>query len=309
MPWRKGVNDKLCPAALRNKPLPHLQTTNKQTTSNKMESSLFAKEIGDGIPLLVIHGWEMEGGVEEIDFEPIFSKIAGIRRIYVDLPGMGQTPANGIKSQDDIYERLVEFINIKIEKTRFLVAGTSCGGYLARAIVQKYSDQVDGLLLRVPLIEPDNAKRDLDPFEPLFSNEQAMLDVSTEERSLLGNVLVQTPAYINSTLSKTQNVWEPAVKASDAKALNPIREDPKKYSLSFPLNDAKFLGPTLILCGRQDEVVGYRDSLRLLELYPRSSYAILDRGTHGLPIDDHGIFEAFVNDWIARVQEWRKGNL
>lgn len=47
------------------------------------------------------------------------------------------------------------------------------------------------------------------------------------------------------------------------------------------------------------------DSLRLLELYPRSTYVVLDRGTHGLPIDETSVFEALVRDWINRVNEWR----
>ena len=91
--------------------------------------------------------------------------------------------------------------------------------------------------------------------------------------------------------------------------LDPIRADPQRYRLSCPLDDqvAKFLAPTLVICGRHDESVGYRDSLRLLELYPRSTYVVLDRGTHGLPIDQTSLFDALVRDWIIRVEEWRGG--
>jgi hypothetical protein len=39
-----------------------------------MESILSAHEIGEGLPVLIIHGWQMEGRVEELDFEPIFKK-------------------------------------------------------------------------------------------------------------------------------------------------------------------------------------------------------------------------------------------
>lgn len=131
--------------------------------------------------------------------------------------------------------------------------------------------------------------------------------MSTEDKNLLGNVLVQTPAYIQTLKAKYKKVYVPAERAADKKTLDPIREDPQRYLLSIPLDDesAKFLAPALVICGRQDGVVGYRDSLRLLELYPRSTYAVLDRGTHGLPIDETGVFEALVRDWIFRVNEWR----
>lgn len=209
-----------------------------------MESILSAHEIGEGLPVLIIHGWKMEARVEELDFEPIFSTIPGLRRIYVDLPGMGTTPAKNVKDLDDIYLRLVQFIDSRLGKSRFLLVGSSCGGYLARAIAQKYSNQVDGLLLRVPLIEPKDSMRDLDAFKPLVANEQLMSDMSAEDKTLLGDVLVQTPAE----------------KKADSQVLDPIRADPHRYQLSFSVDNegAKFFAPTLIICGRQDESVGYR---------------------------------------------------
>lgn len=272
-----------------------------------METVLSAQEFGDGLAVLIIHGWQMDGRVEQRDFEPIFNNIPGLRRIYVDLPGMGKTPANNVKDLDDIYHRLVQFVDARLGQSRFLLVGSSCGGYLARAIAQRYTGQVDGLLLRVPLMEPEGSRRDLDPFRPLLADEQLMSTLSADDRTSLGNVVVQTPAYIETLKAKYAEVYRPAVEASDDKVLDPIREDPRRYQLSFSLDDenCKFLAPTLVVCGRQDESVGYRDSLRLLELYPRSTFAVLDRGTHGLPIDETGVFEALVRDWITRVEEWR----
>lgn len=161
-------------------------------------------------------------------------------------------------------------------------------------------------MLRVPLIEPEDSKRDVDDIKPLIANEQVMSNISAEDRTLLGNVLVQTPDYIEALKTKCEKAYLPAEKAADTEVLDPIRADPRRYQLSFSLNDDKFFAPTIIICGRQDESVGYRDSLRLLELYPRSTYIVLDRGTHGLPIDETGVFEALVRDWIARVDESRQ---
>lgn len=272
-----------------------------------MDSILSAHEVGEGLPVVIIHGWQMEGRVEELDFEPIFNQTPGLRRIYVDLPGMGKTPANNIKDMDDIYLRLVQFIEFRLGRSRFLLVGSSCGAYLARALAQKYIEQVDGLLLRVPLIEPEDSMRDLDPFKPLVPNEQLMSSLSTEDKALLGNVLVQTPAYLKTVKAKYEEVYLPAERAADNKVLDPIRADPQRYQLSFSLDNehSKFFAPTLIVCGRQDMAVGYRDSLRLLELYPRSTYIVLDRGTHGLPVDQASLFQALVRDWIVRVDEWR----
>jgi pimeloyl-ACP methyl ester carboxylesterase len=272
------------------------------------DSTLYAREIGAGLPVLIIHGWGLDGTLEELDFEPVFSTIPNLRRIYVDLPGMGKTPANNVKDLDDMYLRLAHFVDTRLGKSTFLLVGTSCGGYLARALAQKYADQVAGLLLRVPLVQPKNELRDLDPFEPLVRNETLMSSMSAEDKALIGgeNVLVQTPAYIESLRAK-YGVARAAEKAADNEATDPIRGDAQRYQLSLAL-DAKLFAPTLILCGRQDDVVGYRDSLRLLELCPRSTFAVLDRAKHDLPVDQNAVFEALVRDWLTRVDEWRAEN-
>ena len=270
-------------------------------------SSLSAHEIGEGLPVLIIHGWEMDGKVEELDFEPIFTKVPGYRRIYVDLPGMGTTPANNVKDLDDMLLRLVQFIDARLGKSHFLLVGTSCGGYLARALAQEYVGQVDGLLLRVPLIEPKDSLRNLDTFRPLVANKQLMSSIPSEDKTLLGDILIQTPAYIKALKAKYEAAIQPALKAANNKVLDHIRADSQRYQIS-PASDnmhTRLYSPTLILCGRQDTAVGYRDSLRLLELYPRSTYVVLDRAGHDLPVDENGVFEALLRDWLSRVDEWR----
>ncbi|GAD95794.1 alpha/beta hydrolase [Paecilomyces variotii No. 5] len=262
-------------------------------------------EVGDGVPVLFVHGWEMNGHTEALDYEPIFSSISGYRRIYVDLPGMGSTPADQIDDLDGVYRWLVNFIDERIGTSRFLIIGSSCGAYLARALAQQYTAQVDGLLLRVPLIEPDDSKRDLDPFRPLVQDDQLMNSVLPEERTRLGDVLIQTPAYLDA-LKQRFDVGFSASESANKEVLDKIRNDKQRYRLSVPI-DQPFGAPTLIVAGRQDESVGYRDSRRLLEQYSRSTYVVLDRGRHPLPIDDpeRKLFEALVRDWLYRVNEWR----
>lgn len=272
-----------------------------------MDPILSTREIGEGFPVVIIHGWQMNGKVEERDLEPVFTKTPGLCRIYVDLPGMGATPANGVKNLDDMYHRLVQFVESRLGRSRFLLVGSSCGGYLARTLAQKYVDQVDGLLLRVPLIEPNDSKRHLDAITPLIANEQVMSSIPVEDKAALGNVLIQTPTYVETLTKRYKELFLPAKEAADNELLEQIRADPERYQLSASLlNDrATFPAPTLILCGRHDDNVGYRDSLRLLETCPRSTYVVLDRGSHDLPIDETGVFEAMVRDWIFRVEEWR----
>lgn len=269
---------------------------------------LHADEIGSGFPLLVIHGWECSGRVEQLDFEPALAPVTTktpLRRIYVDLPGMGRSPADGVRNLDDMFRRLCDLIDARIGTGPFAVAGTSCGGYLARAVAQRYATQVAGLLLRVPVGEPDKTRRDTDAFAPVVSDATALTE--EDKKVLGGKVLVQTPAYVAALRAKVEGVYNTALEAADQPLLEEIFADPERYRLSREVLDEekKFGAPALVLLGRQDEVVGYRDCVRLLEVYTRSTMAVLDRGTHALPVDEGGLFGELVRDWVVRVEEWR----
>lgn len=188
-----------------------------------------------------------------------------------------------------------------------MLIGSSCGAYLARALAQKYLHQIDGLLLRVPLIEPEDSKRDVDTIEPLIKNEGVMSSLSREDRMLLGidnggKVIVQTEEYVDELKRKCREVYVPAEEGADKGVLDPIRGDVGRYRLSEEVlgerSGEKLMAPTMVVCGRQDESVGYRDCLGLLERYPRATFAVLDRGTHGLPVggSERGVFGALVRD-------------
>ncbi|KAK0262755.1 hypothetical protein LTR35_017648 [Friedmanniomyces endolithicus] len=264
--------------------------------------------MGQGFPVLIIHGWTMSGTVEAHDFEPIFSKSPDYRRIYVDLPGMGDSPAGDIQDLDSMLERVSAFVDTHILSSHFLLIGTSCGAYIARALAYKYSSAVDGLLLRVPLVEPVTAKRDLDPFVPAIADAALLSSFSRADREMLGHVVVQTPEYIDRLRRRTEAIVLPAIAAADSAVLDPIRSDPDRYKLTAPLHDPEtpFVKPTLILTGRQDTVVGHRDARSLLTCHPRATFVALDRADHGLPVDETNLFEALVSDWLWRVEELRQ---
>ena len=258
---------------------------------------------GEGIPVLLLHGWTMDRQLEIADYEPIFADRNGYKRIYPDLPGMGQSEAKpGLKNQDDVLAALLGFIDQVIGKQRFLLAGTSLGGYLARAIAVERRDQVAGLLLKVPAVIADTAKRDLPPFQPVVRDDALMAALSADERTALGDVLVQTPGYIESLRPKVHELVQPAI-AATAQIAHDIRADPKRYGFSFDLvaREKGFSAPTLIIAGRQDTTVGYRDALGLLESYPRASLAVLDGADHKWPVVRLTLLEAFVENWLARI--------
>jgi len=60
-------------------------------------------EHGEGVPVLALHGAGVDHREVMACLEPVLGGFAGYRRIYLDLPGMGRTPApETISSADDV---------------------------------------------------------------------------------------------------------------------------------------------------------------------------------------------------------------
>jgi pimeloyl-ACP methyl ester carboxylesterase len=261
---------------------------------------------GEGMPILFLHGWAMDHRDESLVYERFFADRPGYRRIYTDLPGMGKTAARQwIKNQDHYLDIVLRFIATVIGEQSFLLAGTSAGAYLARGVVHRMGARIEGLLLRVPLIVPEDAKRDVAKFARLVEDQSVMAKLMPEERQVHAEILVHSPRYLNAARKKHDKQVSPAMTIADQKHLEPIRRDPKRYGFSFDIDapSERFGAPTLIVTGRQDINVGYRDAWRLLDNYPRASFAVLDRADHGFPIDQHNIFFALLDDWLDRVAE------
>src|SRR6185312_4678968 len=82
------------------------------------------------------------------------------------------------------------------------------------------------------------------------------------------------------------------------------------FVFSFAVDELPepFPAPTLILTGRQDSMVGYRDAWGLLENYPRATFVTLDRAGHALAEEQATLFRALVGEWLDRVEEYAMSN-
>ena len=148
----------------------------------------------------------------------------------------------------------------------------------------------------------DTARRDLPPFEPVVRDDALIANLDVAEREALGDVLVQTPGYIAALRPKVHERVQPAIAATRPIA-HEIRADPARYTVSFDLAAAEkgFSAPTLIVAGRQDTTVGYRDAVGLLESYPHASLVVLDGADHKWPVVRLTLLEALVENWLARI--------
>lgn len=264
------------------------------------------KEFGSGRPIILLHGWNLDHECEVADFEPIFADRPGWRRLYLDMPGHGRSPsAERVRDMDGVLQVILEFIDAVIPGQRIAVAGTSAGALPARGVVYRRPDQVAGLLIRMPLIIADDAKRTRPDPAVLVEDKEFIASLPAEDKEIYGDILVQKEGFLEPLKRYMDRYIWPALARGDEAFRNAIRQDPERYGLSFDVDHLPqpFLGPSLIVAGRQDTAVGYRDQWRIIENYPRATFAVLDRAGHGTPPEQKRLFRALVHEWLARLEE------
>jgi len=262
--------------------------------------SINYEEIGSGRPLFMLHGGSLDHRHMQNDMEPLFTDRGGWRRIYPDLPGTGKTrSAEWITNQDHMLDVVLEFIDVVAPGQRFAVAGASYGGYLARGVLHQREGQIDGLLLIVPVIEPDRGKRTLPKHQVLKEDETFLTALTPNEQWLRELAVVQ-----NLGLLEYQRNWIIPALAKADRDFEKRLEANNAFTFDVNTLPEPFPGPSLFLTGRYGPWCGSQDTYRILGTYPRATFATLDRAGHALTYEQNTLFAALVNEWLDRVEEY-----
>jgi pimeloyl-ACP methyl ester carboxylesterase len=225
----------------------------------------------------MLHGWLADHLCCVRILEPIFKQRSGWKRIYPDLPGMGKTPGKEwITKQDDVLDVILNFITSVVPGQNVSIAGFSYGGYLAQGVVYQKSALVNGVLLLAPHTGVDERERSLPKHIILVEDK-----VLTEE---------------------FKDYFGRAIKMADQEFVSRLKDN---FAFSFDVRvlPEPFDRPALILTGRHDSELGYRDAWDILENYPRATFAILDRAGHPLPYEQEHLLHVLVDEWLDRVEE------
>jgi pimeloyl-ACP methyl ester carboxylesterase len=248
--------------------------------------AVYYVEHGTGRPVLILHGAGVDHREAEACFEPVLEGVAGLRRIYPDLPGMGRTIAPGtLRSADDVLDTLLDFADEVIGGTAHLLIGHSAGAYYAQAMAARRPAQVAGLALVCPLLP---GLRDVPEHRVVAGSGVIGDDVF---RSYF---VIQTPEM----LERYERHVAPAAALVDQTALERIGE---RWAFT-PDHAPAYAGPTVVVAGRLDSTVGYAAATDLVEHYPHATLAVVDDAGHALPHEQPNLLRALLAEWLARVE-------
>lgn len=251
----------------------------------------------------MIHGFCVDHHLL-LGLDPLFAVRGQWRRVYIDLPGMGKSDAGPeIESADAVADAVVSFARKTFANERFAILGNSFGGMIARHVVAEFGDQILGLALLCPVAVADHAQRIVPPQIILQKDPDllASLDpadaVDYEEMAVL-----QSP----ENWDRFRESVLPGLRVFDQTAIDRISGN---YALRVEPEDRspRFVGPTVIVMGQQDHVVGFHDQIALSEHYVHSTVAVLDRAGHNVHLDQPEVTRVLLDEWLTRMER-RMGN-
>jgi pimeloyl-ACP methyl ester carboxylesterase len=262
-----------------------------KTFQNDAGATLSYHDVGHGHCVLALHGAYSTHHELASALEPMLARYDTYRRLYPDLPGMGASPPNdSTQSSNDVIDLLEQFVDDQIGDGPLLVIGQSYGAHLARGLAARRPRQVVGLALICPLMpegmnpEPQVVvQSDVDP--------TALLDPSHVD-DFLGYFVVHT----DETVRRFKEAVVPSLGRFDGEAVERIMSE---WRLDPDPDELEFHPPALIVTGRNDSTVGYRQQMSLIDRYLRSSFFVLAGTGHALPHERSDLLSDLIDDWLA----------
>jgi pimeloyl-ACP methyl ester carboxylesterase len=252
--------------------------------------SLEYDDIGNGVPLLLIHGFPLDRTL----WRP---QIAGLSQIYrviaPDLRGFGQSSeTDGETVTMDQYasdlKSLLDSLNIK----QAVIGGISMGGYIALALYAQYADRVKGLILANTRAVPDSEE-----------GRQARLANADQVDQVGPGFLVGTmaPKMLGTTPKPEIEITVRSMMARQRaagvmSALHGMAARPDRTAL---LRFATI--PLLILSGTADTLIPPGDSEAMHALAPNSRLVIIPDAGHLSNLDKVDAFNHVVREFYKEV--------
>ncbi|MFF5182029.1 alpha/beta fold hydrolase [Micromonospora sp. NPDC000316] len=228
-------------------------------------------------------------------FTPAFAG-AGLREVYLDLPGHGDSPANCPAASQAMLDTVCEWLDRHVGAP-VLLAGASYGAYLAAGIARQRPEIVRGLLLVCPGVKISLEGRALPEFEPPEAPTGWLDGAPAELRPHLDVALGHRTSTVVATVLSALHSGGPG----DEKFQEELRGG-RDFALPDEDADIVFGGPVSVITGRQDGIVGYADQFRSMRHYPRGTFTVVDAAGHYLPFEQPALLRSLTQDWLHRTR-------
>lgn len=251
-------------------------------------------EAGTGDPVVLIHG-SGPGVTSYANWRLVLPALAeNFRVVAPDMVGFGfsERPAKieyGVQTWADQVVGLMDTLELP---TAHLV-GNSFGGAIALRIATQHPDRVGKLVLMGSMGVPFPITEGLERvwgYEPSFENMRKVLDVFAYSRDLVNDELAEV---------RYRGSIQPGFQESFA-AMFPAPRQRWVEAMCTPEDDIRRLPHrTLIVHGREDQVIPVQTSLRLMELIDNADLSVFSHCGHWSMIERTADFNRSVSEFFS----------
>ncbi len=251
-------------------------------------------EAGKGDPVVLIHG-SGPGVTSYANWRLVLPALAeNFRVLAPDMVGFGfsERPANiqyGVQTWADQVVGLMDTLELP---TAHMV-GNSFGGAIALRIATQHPDRVGKLVLMGSMGVPFPITEGLERvwgYEPSFENMRKVLDVFAYSRDLVNDELAEV---------RYRGSIQPGFQESFA-AMFPAPRQRWVEAMCTPEDDIRRLPHrTLIVHGREDQVIPVQTSLRLMELIDNADLSVFSHCGHWSMIERTADFNRNVTEFFS----------
>ena len=253
-------------------------------------------DLGNGPPVLLIHG-SGPGVSAWANWRLVMPELAKQARVIApDRVGFGFTdrPAGQAYTMDAWVAQAVGVLDaLDIEKTDLV--GNSFGGGLALALAIRHPQRVRRLVLMGSVGVPFPITPGLDAvwgYQPSFETMRRLMGIFAFDRNLVSDELAQLrhEASIRPGFQESFAAMFPAPRQRWVDAM----VSPEAAIRALP-------HPTLVVHGREDQVIPLANSLRLAELIPRAQLHVYGQCGHWTQIEHAARFAQLVGNFLAEA--------
>ena len=257
-------------------------------------------DVGTGHPLLLIHG-SGPGVSAWANWRLVMPELSQQARVIApDMVGFGFTDRLDLTQPGQRYDmdtwvrQAVGLLDaLGIEKTDLV--GNSFGGALALALTIRHPQRVRRLVLMGSVGVPFTITPGLDAvwgYEPSFENMRGIMDVFAWDRRL-----------VNDELARLR--YEASIQPGFQESFSAMFPAPRQRwvdAMTSPEQDIRALPHhTLVVHGREDQVIPLSTSQTLAAWIPRSQLHVFGQCGHWTQIEHTARFVRLVGDFLAEA--------
>lgn len=253
---------------------------------------IYYNDIGQGtVPVIFLHGFPFDKSMWNEQLEALKSTH---RLIAVDIRGFGKSidekSALNIELFTEDLILLMEELNIE----RAIICGLSMGGYIALDAIKRFPERFDALILcdTQCIADSSEAKAKRDTIE----------EIKNDGSAAFKNKFIKSIFYSETLKNKLSLVDElrMVVNANSDKVIKAgLLALANRSETCSVLENIKV--PTLIICGREDEVTPLAQSESMHKNIEKSTLRIIEKSGHVSNLERPSEFNKYLNDFLNNL--------